>query len=508
MKKTFLAVLAILMCFTVLVNAQGGLNPKKYRSTEDILRQIVDDSTRALRVEVVPTPDRALQSLKKDKNRSNEQILNSLVDPGSNRLKIEFTNFQLFPYDKLVTKWDNATEKVFRFMFKPDGADSNDGLTWATAKKDVNLLLSQLPSDLQGKKIYLLLHPGTYTKVSTSKFNGALYFTWLGTFVNGASTAWATWVKNGATNPIASDDDVEFLTTTTDAALEVSATMPNSLTVDINSVNWGTFLASGCLYYSKIKFTASTAAPNFLVKFNSVHISTESGFCLNLGTTAARGMQISGSTTSYLPFLKIIGGTGDASVGTSTSKAAIGVETSSGNFSISPGWTTGYFASGFGLTNSKNYSVTGIRNLIRDEVNPAAYYKFTSVDYAQGSLPDANLPYIQLVGFKGYCEYTPAMVQLNDASTYPHSVKNATSGAITTYIAEKIIDDGTNIILKTPAILTETTTDPTVVQDTQGAMYVKADKLVLKFNSGGTIKYRVMNLVDTTATWSYTTIAP
>jgi len=100
------------------------------------------------------------------------------------------------------------------------------------------------------------------------------------------------------------------------------------------------------------------------------------------------------------------------------------------------------------------------------------------------------------------------MVQLNDASTYPHSVKNATSGAITTYIAEKIIDDGTNIILKTPAILTETTTDPTVVQDTQGAMYVKADKLVLKFNSGGTIKYRVMNLVDTTATWSYTTIAP
>ncbi|MEW6654919.1 MAG: hypothetical protein AB1394_15805, partial [Bacteroidota bacterium] len=214
MKRMFLVILALIMCFTVLeVKAQNGLNPKKYRSTEDILRQIVDDTTRALRVEVVPTPSRTLQKLKKEKNRSNEIILNSLVDPESDRLRIEFTNFQLFPHDKLVAKWDNATVKAFRIMVSTTGDDANDGLTWATAKKTINGALALLPYDLNTYEAYILVAPGTYPPINANFINGKIWFYQMNSSYNSGagSNGIATWFRNGATttftdNPVIVDN--------------------------------------------------------------------------------------------------------------------------------------------------------------------------------------------------------------------------------------------------------------------------------------------------------------
>jgi uncharacterized protein YjiK len=43
---------------------------------------------------------------------------------------------------------------------------------------------------------------------------------------------------------------------------------------------------------------------------------------------------------------------------------------------------------------------------------------------------------------------------------------------------------------------------------TEGKIYVKGDKLVISYNDGGTLKFRVLELTGTDATWSYTTTAP
>jgi hypothetical protein len=42
----------------------------------------------------------------------------------------------------------------------------------------------------------------------------------------------------------------------------------------------------------------------------------------------------------------------------------------------------------------------------------------------------------------------------------------------------------------------------------QAKVYMKSDKIVIQYNDAGTVKYRYMDLTDTTATWTYTTTAP
>lgn len=56
---------------------------------------------------------------------------------------------------------------------------------------------------------------------------------------------------------------------------------------------------------------------------------------------------------------------------------------------------------------------------------------------------------------------------------------------------------------------TEVDTTPTA--PTAGGVfriYMKADKLVIQYNDGGTVKYRYMDLTSTDATWVYTVTAP
>lgn len=90
MKKAFLVVLAIIMCFSVVIEAQNAnrLDQKTYRSVESILRQVIDDTTQALRVTHVKDTQATFSPLDAKQNRSFQQILNALIDSETNSLRI------------------------------------------------------------------------------------------------------------------------------------------------------------------------------------------------------------------------------------------------------------------------------------------------------------------------------------------------------------------------------------------------------------------------------------
>jgi hypothetical protein len=60
-----------------------------------------------------------------------------------------------------------------------------------------------------------------------------------------------------------------------------------------------------------------------------------------------------------------------------------------------------------------------------------------------------------------------------------------------------------------PLSLTEISTTPaTPTSGTQTRVYMKADKFVLQFNDGGTVRYKFLDLTGTGTTWTHSTTAP
>lgn len=90
MKKTIFALLAILMCFNIVAEAQNTnrLDQKTYRSAESMLRQVIDDTTQALRISHVKDSQTAFSPLTARSNRSIEQILLSIIDASTNSIRI------------------------------------------------------------------------------------------------------------------------------------------------------------------------------------------------------------------------------------------------------------------------------------------------------------------------------------------------------------------------------------------------------------------------------------
>ena len=45
-------------------------------------------------------------------------------------------------------------------------------------------------------------------------------------------------------------------------------------------------------------------------------------------------------------------------------------------------------------------------------------------------------------------------------------------------------------------------------QDEEAKIYVKANKLIIAWNDGGTMRYKYLDLTGTGVTWTHTTSAP
>lgn len=67
--------------------------------------------------------------------------------------------------------------------------------------------------------------------------------------------------------------------------------------------------------------------------------------------------------------------------------------------------------------------------------------------------------------------------------------------------------------LEMPAVssfirLNEASATPSPTADTQAIAYMKADKFIIAYNEGGTVRYKYLDLTGTGATWTHTTSAP
>lgn len=117
-----------------------------------------------------------------------------------------------FPYHKLVTMPSGVM--AFRLMVDDSlGNDSNDGLTWATAKKTINGALNTLPSDLKNYEVQVIVQNGVYRETINLNrfFNGLIHFQRFGTNWNSSTSAWGSFWKNGATNPFRNDSTVQIV---------------------------------------------------------------------------------------------------------------------------------------------------------------------------------------------------------------------------------------------------------------------------------------------------------
>lgn len=76
----------------------------------------------------------------------------------------------------------------------------------------------------------------------------------------------------------------------------------------------------------------------------------------------------------------------------------------------------------------------------------------------------------------------------------------------------KIVDGATALKLEVTDNgglgMTETGTPAAPTQDTQAKIYIKANKLIIAWNDGGTTRYKYLDLTGTGVTWVHTTTAP
>ena len=183
----------------------------------------------------------------------------------------------VFPYDKLVTypgtetyQWYPNQDKVFRYYVKPTGNDSNDGQTWATAKRQPQSVLDDLPGDLMGHEVWILISGGTYEPVNVTKLRGKVSFEWLSDLNNTNATDFNVWVREGnggASLGITGKDPVIFESTDTTVAFNLNEP-PGGIpaTIMFNSYDRAYSYWWVGAYAERFVFT-STSNPDMLLRY-------------------------------------------------------------------------------------------------------------------------------------------------------------------------------------------------------------------------------------------------
>lgn len=360
-----------------------------------------------------------------------------------------------FPVDKLINPWNSTTTKCFRIMLDAvNGNDNNDGYSWAKSKKTLSGVSSILPNNLNGFLAIVLIQSGTYQGAPFIINNGTVQFVWVGSYLNNANTAYSNWVCAGSTNPIRDMGQVIITAKGdwSDSMLLESKDGSGSFRFDQQDLSKGVYDANAC-YYDRIKFMPAQdyAGDAPLLHTANCTIKFDSGATFELGNCPVRGVAFWGGTKGWFQNLKIIGGNGNASVSTSIGRAAILIEGDTNEFELRSGGIA-YHPSYAPLSN-KGWQVSGIRNLIA-LLSPGKGLNITigsNITYSQGSLPDANLPYIRTsTNGSGYTiSFNPDYIQLSDNGTGARIINDLKTGTIKNYLSSNINDNGTNLIIKT-----------------------------------------------------------
>lgn len=336
-----------------------------------------------------------------------------------------------FPFDILtVTPWN---EICFRLFVDGElGNDDYDGLSWATAKKTISGSLDVLPSDLQGYNVRFFIHPGIYDEyVSFAKLKncGQIVFEYLDTQINSCNSSYAAYCRNGAVNPIRNDDPI-VLKNTSGPIVWLSPSNPARLwfaAIDPNN-EWNNNNHFKC---NKIIFQGNDSGTSELFQcYCDFH--SEPG-CLGLDLKSANvGISFNGSSSRFLEVLvngcTIVGGSGNCSVQSSHNNPVfLG---NYANLNIIDWYTLNYSGT------SIYWNITGIRQCVgmwnagKLDMSLSASH----ISYSQGSLPDADLPFISLFSnTNGVISYPSSRFRLYDVSTVPRKITDSTTSSITDY---------------------------------------------------------------------------
>ncbi|MEW6653057.1 MAG: hypothetical protein AB1394_06245, partial [Bacteroidota bacterium] len=230
-----------------------------------------------------------------------------------------------------------------------------------------------------------------------------------------------------------------------------------------------------------------------------------------VGFNAVKG----GVSGGWLAHLRIIGGTGAGSNVSRSSwwQPALAFYATEKTFTVGCAQEsqTVYWETGFAPTNNVSLDYQGITILWNTWGDPNSALRFNPIS---GMLftATAEVASVPELGIRSdangvYVAYVPAQVNFTDAGANKRTVKNMTTGVVSTYLTSKIIDNGTDVIMPS-GVMNEVATAPSVTQDNQAGWYIKGDKFIIKFNNAGTTKYWYLDLTSTAATWAYTTTAP
>lgn len=125
---------------------------------------------------------------------------------------------KFFPYHKLIL--NPGGNYCLRYFVSPDGDDNNSGKNWSNAKRQIQAVINDLPQDLFGYTIYIIVKPGTYSEVYSQQRinNGALAFIYAGDWVSETNGDWALWCREDSNETFTNTDPVIIANSGTDPA--------------------------------------------------------------------------------------------------------------------------------------------------------------------------------------------------------------------------------------------------------------------------------------------------
>jgi len=354
-------------------------------------------------------------------------------------------NILSFPKNLLIPNWDSSIN-VFRLMVDAsNGDDSNDGLTWATAKKTIQSALDFLPNDLQGYKAFILVKSGTYPPFKADKINGYIYFIWCGSVFNGSSHSKHIWYRAGSVNPFA--DNGQIIVRSDVTQVPIHCTGKNITyefcSFDDNYTPW----SAGYGYAVRWVVDCNNSGVGSCYLGDGVNVTVWFfSLQVNLNLAMWYGLEIHNKTA--LTNVACYGGSGSASSGTGQWRGAIsGGSRDSSMAQIGGGYG---FASGYtmpGGTYLYFEDVAQVYGSQSDSADALDWSDFT-LKYVKNTSAFTNTNIWLGANFKGHIKYDSTNMTLQDNSIVSHLVTDVNTGITKNYITKDLVDDGTNISYK------------------------------------------------------------